>query len=240
MDFGEALQAIKERPLPYSIGMDLMPKKEQAMRELSCEEAQKIFGTPEAVKMNFIPQMLIAVALDEATQWVNYCSEEKIKCFLKHNRVIRMAVEHYTEHLRESYGPAFKAYSMYAKRYFEYVAIDRLKMLYSIGNVVKGQLSDPRGYEGATRIAIIHHLLDFAEKFDIKADHRISEKLNTVVQRKRNDYLLIITAMCEEFEQSYGFEIQPDPMIDANLKVLANRASTLADILIEEESVSKR
>jgi hypothetical protein len=42
--------------------------------------------------------------------------------------------------------------------------------------------------------------------------------------------------MCIEFEETWGFKIEPDPMVDANIGVLSNRASFLADAIIGEES----
>lgn len=41
--------------------------------------------------------------------------------------------------------------------------------------------------------------------------------------------------MCIEFEETWGFQIKPDAMIDMNMAVMANRASELADSIIGEE-----
>lgn len=206
---------------------------------LTSTEATEMFGVSSAVKMNFVPQMLIALALDYASQFVNHCRDKRIREFKKHNRLIRLCVEEYTARLAKSYGSAFKEYSAYIERYFEYVKMDRFKMWCSIGNVVNRQIPKDRDREGATLITIIHKLIDYAKEYDRKMDKVIAEKLKTPVSRKQDDMLKLIIAMCYEFEETWGFRLEPHPIVDMNIDVLANRASFLTDIIIEEENVSK-
>ena len=106
----------------------------------------------------------------------------------------------------------------------------------SIGNVVNKQLSRDKDRDGATHIAIIHNLINYAEQYDRQMDKVIADKLKAPVRRKQDDMLKLIVAMCIEFEETWGFKIEPDPMVDANIGVLSNRASFLADAIIGEES----
>ena len=235
---GVALDAAPIRPaLDYGINIPSMTP--QPPKSITHEEANEMFGVSMAVKMNFIPQMLVALALDYASQFVNHCREKRISEFKKHNRLIKLCVEEHTARLAKSYGKAFQAYTNYVERYFEYVSTDRFKMWCSIGNVVNCQIPKDRDRDGATLVAIIHKLIDYAENYDRKMDKVISDKVKAPVSRKKDDMLKLIVAMCLEFEETWGFKLKPDPIVDMNIGVLANRASYLADHIIGEEYVSK-
>jgi hypothetical protein len=236
---GIAPDAVPIRPA-LDFGIKIPPRTPKPPKAITPEEANEMFGVSLAVKMNFIPQMIIAVALDQTTQFVNYCRDNRIQEFKKHNRLIKLCVEEYTGRLRQSYGTAFQAYVNYVDRYFKYVEVDRFKMWCSIGNVVNKQLSRDKDRDGATHIAIIHNLINYAEKYDRQMDKVIADKVKAPVSRKQDDMLKLIVAMCIEFEETWGFKLEPDPMVDANIGVLSNRAAFLADAIIGEESnVSK-
>lgn len=220
-------------------GLKLSAKKPKTPKELSQDEAISLFGVSRAVKMNFVPQMLIAIALDQTTQFVNYCRVNKIKQFRKHNRLIQECVEVYTRTLSESFGSEFQSYLYYVRRFFEYIEVDRFRMWCSIGNVVSRQLSDSSVHEGATHIAIIHNLLNYAEKYERKMDKLISDMVNGPVCRKQDSTLKLIIAMCIEFEEIWGLSIGHDTMVETNIKVISNRANCLADTIIAEENVRK-
>ena len=231
---GIAPDAVPIRPaLDY--GIKIPPRNPKPPKAISTAEANEMFGVSLAVKMNFIHQMLVALALDYASQFVNHCRDKRISEFKKHNRLIKLCVEEHTARLAKSYGNAFQAYSNYVERYFEYVSVDRFKMWCSIGNVVNRQIPKDRDRDGATLVAIIHKLIDYAEEYDRKMDKVIADKVKAPVSRKQDDMLKLIVAMCYEFEDTWGFRLEPDPIVDMNIGVLANRASTLADFIIGEE-----
>lgn len=209
-------------------------------KSITPEEANEMFGVSLAVKMNFVPQMLVALALDYASQFVNHCRDNRISEFKKHNRLIKLCVEEHTARLAKSYGNAYQAYVSYVERYFEYVSVDRFKMWCSIGNIVNRQIPKDKDRDGATLVAIIHNLIDYAEDYDRKMDKLIADKVKAPVSRRQDEMLKLIVAMCYEFEDTWGFKIEPDPIVDLNIGVLANRASSLADAIIGEENVSKR
>lgn len=216
-------------------GIKIPPSNPNPPKTISTEEAKEMFGVSLAVKMNFIPQMLVALALDYASQFVNHCRDKRIREFKKHNRLIKLCVEKHTASLAKSYGNAFQAYTKYVERYFEHVSADRFRMWCSIGNVVNRQIPKDRDRYGATLVAIIHKLIDHAEVYDRKMDKEIADKVKAPVSRKQDDMLKLIVAMCYEFEESWGFKLEPDPIVDMNIGVLVNRASTLADFIIREE-----
>lgn len=211
-----------------------------APSSLSPDEATELFGQSFAVKMNFIPQMIIAVAMDESLKFIDYCAEKRIAGLKKHNRLIRQCVQEYADHLKESYGTAFKAYGYYVERYLELILPDRFRMRCSISNVVNLQRPGELFVDGMVHVAIIRNLIDYAENYDRRMDHAISEKFHKPVFRRQDARLKLIIAMCIEFEETWGFKVDPDPTIEANIRVLSNRASSLADeIILEETNVSK-
>ena len=228
-------------PIPpaFDLGIRISPSKPKTPKALTPKQANDLFGVSLAVKMNFVPQMLIALALDYATQFVNHCRDNRIREFKKHNRFIKLCIEEHTARLAKSYGAAFRAYSDYVARYFYYIEVDRFKMWCSIGNVVNRQIPKDRDRDGATLVAIIHKLIDYAEAYDRKMDKVIADKVKAPIRRKQDDMLQLIVAMCYEFEDTWGFKLEPDPIVDMNIGVLANRAATLADFIIGEENVSK-
>lgn len=81
--------AVPIRPT-LDFGINIPTTAHTPPKAISAEEANKMFGVSLAVKMNFIPQMLIALALDYATQFVNHCRENRIREFKKHNRLIKV------------------------------------------------------------------------------------------------------------------------------------------------------
>lgn len=235
---GIASNAVPISPA-IDLGIHIPHKTPVTPKAITHEEANNMFGVSFAVKMNFIPQMLIALALDYAARFVNHCRDNRISEFKKHNRLIKLCIEEHTARLAKSYGTAFQAYSNYVKQYFEYVEVDRFKMWCSIGNVVNRQIPKDRDRDGVTLIAILHKLIDYAEDYDLKMDKVIAKKVKAPVYRKQDDMLRLIVAMCYEFEDTWGFKLEPDPIVDMNIGVLANRASCLADCIIGKENVSK-
>jgi hypothetical protein len=229
-------------PLPpvADYGLNVRPEEKKKERAFDCVEALKLFTPSEAVKMNYIPQMLIAVALQQTTLFVNYCAEHKISDFKKHTRVMRHSVTEYAQGLKVAYGPAYAAYTNYVSRYFERVSIDTQKMWFTIGNLAHKQIANANNRDIATHLAIIHYLLDFAEEFDSKMDKVIAEKMQGPVHRKQNPMLQLITAMCMAIEDDFGCKIVRDNDVDICIRVLANRAGYLADEIIgDEANVSK-
>lgn len=237
---GIAPDAMPIRPaLDFDFGIKIPSRTPKHPKAITPDEANKMFGVSLAVKMDFIPQMLVALAIDYAAQFVNHCREKRISEFKKHNRLIKLCIEEHTACLAKSYGNAFQAYTNYVERFFEYVSVDRFKMWCSIGNVVNRQIPKDGDRDGATIIAIIHKLIDYAEDYDRNMDKVIAEKDKDPVSRRQDDMLKLIVAMCYEFEDTWGFKLEPDSIVDMNIGVLANRASYLADHIIEEENISK-
>lgn len=112
-----------------SLGVKIPRAKSQLApaREISAEECIAKFGKNEAVEMNFIPQMLTALAMDQAEGFIEYCKEHRLAEYKKHNRQIRSCIEEYNRELRKSYGLAWTAYQRYLNRLRETVEFDLFK-----------------------------------------------------------------------------------------------------------------
>lgn len=227
---------------PIDYGISVPRRGQSSVRELSGEECCDLFGVADSVKMNFIPQMLIHLAMVQCEDFIAYCREHRISEFKKHNRVIRLAVKGYNDGMAAHYGSAAYAYQTYCERYLEHVALDRVKMWFSVNALAKKQLAEGKDYDAATHVAIIHNLLDYAEVHDRKIDRILADKLRQPVSRAQNKMLRLITAMCIAFEDDWGFKISGSKFtdLDINMAVLANRASAMADAILDEEAnVSK-
>lgn len=194
-----------------------------------------MFSPQEAVKMNYIPQMLIALALDQTAEFVNYCRDNKLKEFLKHTRLMEKCVTAYAEENRQSLQGAFLMYRDYVAQYIASVKTDLAQTWWTIRNVANKKMPDSKYIDVATHVTIIHELLNKAERLDQKADLKIIERMKEPVHRQQNDFLLSITCCCYAIEIDCLFSLAPDKDIDNCINVLANRASFMAEDLVNKE-----
>ena len=209
------------------------PKK---TRPITPQEVDEKLGVGMAVKMNFIPQMIVALALEETTEFLNYCAEKRLSEFKKHTRLIKTCVEMYADEMHRAFGNAFRAYSRYVDLFLQYVATDRFKMHLSISNAVSRQKGREYDREAIVRIVIIRHLLMYAEDYDKKIDKLLSEKFDIPVRRKQDKMLEYINGLLDELERKFDLKIKDDPVIGQNMGVFANRAASLGEHIINEEN----
>lgn len=222
-------------------GVRIPRKTPQAPRPLTPDDAFERFGVAETIKMNFIPQMLTALAIEQTERFLKHCAASRITEFKKHSRLLRACLKVYEEHLKQCYRQSYPLYLRYVKRFFEYTRNDYLKMWFSIGNVVCRQIPRSVDRDAATHIAIIHNLIDFSESYEQRIDRIVNEKFATPVYRKQDAVLTIIAALCIEFEESYQYKLKEDIIITNNVNLFANRARQLASQIIDEElDVNKR
>lgn len=203
------------------------------VKTMTTKQALHLFGRSEFVKMNFVPQMMTALVMKELQEFIDHCRKRRISEFKKHTRFLKFCIEGYAQETKDLLGPdGYRGYESFVAQYLEYIAVDRVRMLYSIGNVVSKQLPRHVDRDAATRIAIIHNLLLYIEKMEQKTDLKISETLDRPIAHRRNKMLLGIEVMCMEFEDTHGFKIEFDEMVEMNMRVMANRATTLADKML--------
>lgn len=119
------------RPIMPAVTLGLniprVEKKLQPERGLSSDECISMFGKHEAVEMNFIPQMLTALALEQVEGFINYCRDHRLGEYKKHNRELRKYIDEYNRELRQSYGSAWFSYQHYLDRLRKTVEFDLFK-----------------------------------------------------------------------------------------------------------------
>lgn len=235
---GIAPNAVPAHKIDYGIDIPRWDYEYEKARKAF--DALQQFSASEVARMNFVPQMLVAVALDQISKFVNLCHEKRYSDFKKRNRVLRQCVEQYAEGLKKDFGKAFRSYVAYVNRYFNHVALQLAQTWYTIGNVVNKQMPDKSCRDIATHIAMIHYLLDSAEEYEQKNDKIIAERFGDMLTRNKPAELQRIIAVCKEIETEYGYKVTRAKEIDLCLNVLATQAALLADaILGEEANVSK-
>lgn len=219
-------------------GINIAPKHKKP-RALTAENCQELFGVSLSVKMNFIPQMLNTLMLQQATLLVNYCRDNRVSELKKHTRVIRQAVEEYTHRLADAYGPmAFRAYVNYVERFQNECATEIWLMELQADTLCRNQLPNENRKEIAVRTLIILMLIAFIQNYDKEMDKLIASKIGQPVNQKPDAYQEIIRAICISIGEDLGFKINPDKLMGDWVKTLSNKAWRLADIIINEESQS--
>lgn len=220
----------------FGINMTPKPKKP---RVLTAEECQEMFGVSQSVKMNFIPQMLNSLMLQQATLLVNYCRDNRVSELKKHTRAIKLAVEEYTSRLADAYGPmAYRSYVNYVERYQQECATDIWMMELQADTLCRNQLKDEKYREIASRTLIILMLIAFIQNHDKEMDKLIASKIGQPVHQKPDVYQELIRAMCTSIGEDMGYKLEPDKNMGDWVKTLSNKAWRLADTIISEESQS--
>lgn len=215
----------------------------QAPKSISPEKAMQLFGTSQAVKMNFVPNMLTALALDELTHLISECRIRRLSAFKKHTRIMAESMKDYVCRLRAHYGKAYAAYIAYVERYFKAIDPDRAKMWYGLSATAKNAIANPSDADVrmAVRIAIVRALLEYAEDYDKRMDQVIHERLGKPVRRRQDIAIVAIDRACADMAEISGWDFDFSESDKLNGPVLANRAAFLADEIIGEESnVTKR
>lgn len=221
-------------------GINFRPKETKKPRALTPEECQEMFGVSQSVKMNFIPQMLNSLMLQQATMLVNYCRDNRVSELKKHNRVIKQAVEEYTRRLADAYGPmAFRAYVNYVERFQNECATEIWMMELQADTLCRNQLPKETHREIAIRTLIILMLIAFIQNYDKEMDKLIASKIGVPVHQNPDGYQELIRAMCISIGEDLEFKIDPDKHMGDWVKTLSNKAWRLADTIIGEENVSK-
>jgi hypothetical protein len=222
-----------------NFGALLEPVADNGPRPFDAMAALETFTVEESVKMSYIPQMLIAVGLEQTTLFVNHCAERRLKEYRKYTREMQEYVEEYDRELRSAYGPAYTAYAEYTLNYFERIRVDLARMWYTVGNVANKQLPESKCREIATHVAIIRNVLDYAEKFDSRNDRIIANRLGSSCNRSQNKWLRRILLSCRTVEAVFGVGLKDDESIAMCMRVLTNRAVSMADKYLAEELASK-
>lgn len=235
---GIAPDAVPIRPAS-DFGLNIQKTEKKAPEDLGSDECIRLFGVREAVTMNFIPQMLTALALEQAEQFINYCRDNRLSAYKKHNRELRKCIAEYNRHLRESYGRAWYSYQNYLARLRNTVELDLFKSWCVFTNEASRQYVGREHKEIPARVCLVRMLLTFVEDFDKNMDKVIADKINAPCKRRQDPWLLLISVLCIDIAETFCHKMEISDTMALCVKVLANRCRQVVGEIITEEDAEK-
>lgn len=227
-------------PTP-AFGVEIKKKKRQIPKyvPISFEECVDKIGIKDSVVMNFVPQMLTSLALEQAMELVGYCRDNRLSEYKRHTREIRNCFAEYNRELAKSYGRTMAAYQHYMELLHEAIDIDLFKCWCTFTNEAARQYVGHPHKEIPARIAIVQMMLNFVEKYDKNVDKIISEKMDTHIKSRRDPYCLMIHLLCTDMAETFGQEMEITETMDVCVKVLANRCHSVALSIVADEDTER-
>lgn len=223
-------------PTP-AFGVEIKKKKRQVPKyvPMSFDECLDKFGIEESVVMNFVPQMLTSLALEQAMELVNYCRDNRLGEYKRHTREIRNCFEEYNRELAKNYGRSWKAYQYYMKQLHETVDVDLFKCWCTFTNEAARQYIGHPHKEIPARIAMVRMMLNFVDEYNKNVDKMISERMKTHIKSRRDPYCLMIQLLCTDIAETFGQEMEITENMNICVKVLANRCHSVSLSIVAEE-----
>lgn len=237
---GIAPDAVPIIPTPSeTFGIHIEKLQQQTQKSLTSDECVKLFGAKEAVLMNFIPQMLTALALEQAEGFIKYCRDNRLSEYKRHNREMRRCIDEYNFELRKSYGPAWYSYQNYLERLRKTVEVDLFKCWCTFTNEAARQYVGHPHKEIPARVAFVRMILTFVEDFDKNMDKVIAERINKPCSRKQDPFCFLISVLCMDIAESFGQTMKITDTMALCVKVLANRCRAVVDAIMAEEDAAE-
>ncbi len=225
----------------FSTGVNI-PKTEKKLppqRGLTSEECIKMFGTQEAVEMNFIPQMLTALALEQAEKFVNYCRDNRLSEYKRHNREMRKCIEEYNRELKISYGRAWISYQTYLNRLRETVQTDLFKAWCTFTNEASRQYVGRPHKDIPALVTFTRMILTFVEDFDQNVDKMIASRFNMPCHRKQDPWTFLISVLCLDIAETFSHKMEITDTMALCVKILVQRCRTVVREIIAEEDAAE-
>lgn len=237
---GIAPDAVPIIPVPaYTFGINIKESEPQTQKSLTSDECIKLFGAREAVLMNFIPQMLTALALEQAEAFIKYCRDNRLSEYKRHNREMRKCIDEYNNELRNSYGRVWYSYQNYLNRLRKAVDIDLFKCWCTFTNEAAKQYVGHPHKEIPARVALVRMILTFVEDFDKNMDKVIAERINKPCSRRQDPFVSLISVVCIDIAESFGQTMKITDTMALCVKVLANKCRGIVDVIMAEEDASE-
>lgn len=233
---GIAPDAVPVIPAPAeTFGVNINKPKPQ--KALTSDECIKLFGAREAVLMNFIPQMLTALALNQTEKFIGYCRDHRLEVYKRHNRELRRCIDEYNKGLEKSYGRAWRTYVAYLAKLRQTVELDLFKCWCTFTNEAARQYVGKVHNEIPARITLVRMLLLFVEDFDKGVDKLIASRTKRLTARIPDPQILLLSALCLDIAETFGQKMEITDNMSLCVKVLANRCHKVAvDIITEEDA----
>lgn len=227
-------------PTPViDFGIEINKPKPEPPKALTSDECVNLFGAREAVLMNFIPQMLTALALEQAEGFIKYCRDNRLCEYKRHNWEMRKCIDEYNYELRTSYGRSWFAYQKYLERLRKTVEFDLFQCWCTFTNEAARQYVGHPHKEIPARVAFVRMILTFVEDFDKNMDKVIAERINAPCSRKQNPYCFLISVLCMDIAETFGQQMQITDTMTLCVKVLANWCHAVVDAIMAEEDAAE-
>ncbi len=201
------------------------------------EETKQLFDVGDAIKMNFVPQMVTAFALQQCLDVCSYCAAKRLSEAKHATRALKSLVERYANHLSNAFGNQVKAYNYFLNRYREAVQLTEMQTVFTIQNLVNRLHPHCFERELAARLWVTHAAFEYAEAIERRWDAEIDRRFGRHIHRRRDRALQKIVEILDIIEDAL---LAPMPKDNADLqlcmRVLENKAYDLADELIEEDN----
>lgn len=199
-------------------------------------------GRRAHIKMNFIPCMITCVALDQALKACDAAAQARATAIKAETRKLRAAVRLYGQKLASELGDGCNGFQAVVRKFDEFTKGDQ--QLAELQSILDGK--NTKGCADATigaHVTAAQRMLAYAKQFDEESDRRISKALISVVgrgvagqsvHREREPEILEIERLLRGMGEK-GYKAANTALSKQWLTVIANRASILADSIIDEE-----
>ena len=227
----------EDRLEKVDFGLNIPTKPKQ--KPLTSDECIKLFGARDAVMMNFVPQMLTALAFEQAEGFIGYCRDHRLSEYKKHNREMRKCIDEYNYELRQSYGKAYAAYQSYYQRLHDKVEVDLFKIWCTFTNEAARQFLRYEHKDIPARLALFKMLLSFVEEFDCQMDKLIESKTKLPCERKRDPYPYLVGVLCLDLVERFDIKMNITEPMALCVRVLANKAHIVVDEIMRDEDAEE-
>lgn len=237
---GLALTAMPNLPASTNnYGIEFRQEKLRQAESLTAQECIGLFGTREAVLMNFIPQMMTAIALEQAEGFIRYCADNRLSAYKRHNREMRRCITEYNIELKRSYGNAWQSYISYLNRFRDMIQLDLFQCWCTYTNEASRQFIGHPHKDIPARVVFVRMLLTFVEDFERNMDKLIGERLQMPCSRKREPYSYLVSVLCMDIAETFGHKMQITENMALCVKVLVNRCRSIVDDIMADEDATE-
>lgn len=239
-ELGLALTAMPNLPASTNnYGIEFRQEKLRQAESLTAQECIGLFGTREAVLMNFIPQMMTAIALEQAEGFIRYCADNRLSAYKRHNREMRRCITEYNIELKRSYGNAWQSYISYLNRFRDMIQLDLFQCWCTYTNEASRQFIGHPHKDIPARVVFVRMLLTFVEDFERNMDKLIGERLQMPCSRKREPYSYLVSVLCMDIAETFGHKMQITENMALCVKVLVNRCRSIVDDIMADEDATE-
>lgn len=235
--FQQPIELHPRNPLAIDWGINIERPKPKPLTQA---EALAKIGAEDVVTMNFIPQMLTSIAMEQATELADYTRDHRMREHKAFARLLRECVNEYDRDTRKAYGAAYYAHVAYLARLKEACSLLLFQCWCTYTNEASSQRPEYPHKDIPARLSFIRMLLLFVEVFDTNADRILATKLGRRISHHDNPWVTELNALCVATAIEYKITLDITPAMKLCIQAVAQNARKLAkEVMTEEANVSK-